>query len=549
MSTDSPTSPTKQKRASAKSPTDREKSSASGGAKATKAAPKRASPRTGAGEPKTSTRASSFESLDPATGDVVGRHPIATAKDVDAGVARAQEAAAWWSSRTFEQRAEVLTKWKGVITRRMGQLADLVHRETGKPHGDAQLEIVLAIDHLAWAAKHAKKVLGPQRVSPGLLMFNQSATIERRPLGVVGVIGPWNYPVFTPMGSILYALAAGNTVVFKPSEYTPGVGVWLADSLAEVEPRHALLQTVTGFGETGAALARADVQKVAFTGSTATAKKVMAACAENLTPVLMECGGKDAMLVDEDADIAEAADAAVWGGMANAGQTCAGVERIYVHEKRYDEFVRAVTEQAKALRVGGDDGAQVGPITMPSQLGIIRAHIEDALAKGGKALVGGADAVGERFVQPTVLVDVPEDSLASTDETFGPTFTVTKVRDMDEAVARANASRYALGSSVFAGARGESIARRLRAGMTSVNTMLSYAGIPALPFGGVGDSGFGRIHGEDGLREFTYAHAIARQRFKAPIVLTSFKRTPKTEGLVAQLITLLHGGASTIEKP
>jgi acyl-CoA reductase-like NAD-dependent aldehyde dehydrogenase len=485
------------------------------------------------------SRPDTFESLDPATGDVVGTHPVHTADDVAAAVARAREAAGWWAGLEPGARRKVLEQWKGVVTRRAPQLADVMHRETGKPHSDAMLELVLAIDHIAWAAKNARKVLGRRRVSPGLLMANHSATLEYAPLGVIGVIGPWNYPVFTPMGSIVYALAAGNVVVFKPSEYTPGVGQWLVDSFAEVVPDHAVFQLVTGLGETGAALVRSGVDKVAFTGSTATGKKIMAAAADTLTPVLIECGGKDALVVDADADVDAAADAAVWGGMANAGQTCVGVERVYVHERVYDEFVAKVTSRAEALKAG--PGAPIGPITMPSQLGIIRHHIEDALARGGRALVGGADAVGDRFVQPTVLVDVPEDSVAVTDETFGPTLTIAKVRDMDEAVERANTSRYGLGATVFSRARGLELARRIRSGMASVNSVISFAAIPSLPFGGVGDSGFGRIHGADGLKEFTRPKAIARQRFRIPVKTTTFARTAKDDKSLATLVTLLHG--------
>ncbi|ONI72984.1 aldehyde dehydrogenase [Actinosynnema sp. ALI-1.44] len=482
-----------------------------------------------------------FDSLNPATDEIVGTYPVHTAQDVADAVARARNASAWWQSLGFAGRTERLQRWKGTMTRRAPQLAEVVHQETGKPHADAMLEIILAIDHTAWVAKNARKVLGPKRRSSGLLMANQAATVEYQPLGVVGVIGPWNYPVFTPMGSIVYALAAGNAVVFKPSEYTPGVGKWLVDSFAEAVPEHPVFQLITGFGATGAALCRSGVDKVAFTGSAATGRKIMAACAENLTPVLIEAGGKDALLVDEDADVEAAADAAVWGGMSNAGQTCVGVERVYVHEKVYDAFVAATVAKAKGVRAGGDADAQIGPITMPAQLDIIRKHISDAIARGGKALVGGVDAVGDRFVQPTVLVDVPEDSVAVREETFGPTLTIAKVKDMEEAVAKANDSRYGLGATVFAKRRGMELARRLRSGMTAVNSVISFAGIPSLPFGGVGDSGFGRIHGEDGLKEFTRAKAIARQRFRAPITLTTFTRTEKTDATVAKLITLLHG--------
>lgn len=488
-----------------------------------------------------------FDSLNPANGDLVGTHPVASKADVDAAVARARDAAGWWGNLTFAERGEYLLTWRSVITRRLAQLADISHRETGKPHGDAQLEIILAIDHITWAAKHAKKVLGTSKVKSGLLMANQASTVEYKPLGVVGVIGPWNYPVFTPVGSIAYALAAGNTVVFKPSEYTPGVGQWLADTLAEVVHGRDVLQVVTGLGTTGNALCTADVDKLAFTGSGPTGKKVMAACAENLTPVIIEAGGKDSLIVDQDADIEKAAEAALWGGMANAGQTCVGTERVYVHESVFDSFMTEILTQAKGLRAGADAGAKIGPITMPSQLKIIKRHIDDAIAKGARVALGGADAVGERFVQPTILTHVPEDSTAITEETFGPTLTINPVASMDEAIELTNATTYGLAGAVFSKKRGVEIARRVRSGMTSVNSVIAFAGVPTLPFGGVGQSGFGRIHGPDGLKEFTYAKSITRQKFKPVMMLTSFKRDAKTDGRAAQLITLLHGGKKTLK--
>ncbi|OLZ60202.1 aldehyde dehydrogenase family protein [Amycolatopsis keratiniphila] len=482
-----------------------------------------------------------FDSLSPATDEVVGTYPVHSKEDVRAAIARAKDAAAWWAGLGYDGRAERLRRWKGVITRRLPQLCQVVRDETGKPIADAQLESVLAIEHIAWAGKHARKILGKQRRAAGLMMSNQAATVEYQPLGVVGVIGPWNYPVFTPLGSIAYALAAGNTVVFKPSEYTPGVGKWLVDAFNEVVPEWPVLQLITGFGETGASLVTGGVDKIAFTGSTGTGKKIMAAAAETLTPVIIEAGGKDAVLVDADADLEAAADATVWGAFSNSGQTCIGVERVYVHERVHDEFVAKVVEKSKDVRAGSDAAAQYGPVTMPSQLSVIKRHIADAIERGGKALVGGVDAVGDRYVQPTVLVDVPEDSAAVQEETFGPTVTIAKVRDMDEAVEKANDTKYGLGSTVFSKSRGLELAGRLRTGMTAINAPLSFAGIASLPFGGVGDSGFGRIHGPEGLREFARPKAVARQRFTAPIVLTSFARKEKTDALVAKLITVLHG--------
>jgi acyl-CoA reductase-like NAD-dependent aldehyde dehydrogenase len=479
-----------------------------------------------------------FESLDPATGALVGRHPVHGPAEVGAAVERARGAAAWWQAQGWEGRRDHLRRWKREIARGIDDLADLVHRENGKPTADALLEITLAVDHIEWAAKHAPKVLGPKKVPSGLLAANQAASVEYQPLGVVGVIGPWNYPVFTPMGSLAYALAAGNAVVFKPSEYTPGIGLWLESAWRRAVPeRPDVLQVVTGLGPTGAALTRAGVDKIAFTGSAATGRKVMAACAENLVPVLMECGGKDAMIVDDDADVKAAADAALWGAMSNAGQTCIGIERVYATERVYDAFVDELTAQARAVRPGTD----YGPITMPSQVDIIRRHIDDALGRGGRTLTGGTIDGG--IVAPTILVDVPEDSAAVREETFGPTITVTRVKDAEEALARTNATAYGLAGAVFtrSAERGMDLARRMRSGMTSVNSVIAFASVPGLPFGGIGDSGFGRIHGEDGLKEFTRAKAITRQRWPLPLPLLSFKRHPKAAGVLARVVKVVHG--------
>lgn len=489
-----------------------------------------------------------FESHNPATDELVGTHPIHTAEDVAAAVERARDASAWWQEIGFDGRKEYMHAWRSLMARRLPELADLVHRETGKPYADALLEAGLAIDHIAWAAKHAKKVLGRRRVNPGLLMTNQHAFVEYKPFGVVGVIGPWNYPVFTPMGSIAYALAAGNTVVFKPSEFSPTIGEFLVETFSEVVHGRSALVLVTGFGETGAALVKAGVNKVAFTGSTATGKKIMAACAENLTPLVVEAGGKDSMIVDEDADLAEAADAALWCSMSNAGQTCIGTERVYVHEDVFDGFMTELLAKARQLRPGYDDGGLYGPATMPSQLKVIQSHIDDAIARGGNVVLGGADAVGDRYVQPTIITDVPEDSLAITEETFGPTLVVNRVSDMDEAIRLTNATRYGLAGAVFGNKNALDIASQVRSGMTSVNSVITFAAIPGLPFGGVGDSGIGRIHGPDGLREFTYPKSLVKQFMPAAISLNTFRRTKKSEELFETLISKLHGGLGNLLK-
>jgi acyl-CoA reductase-like NAD-dependent aldehyde dehydrogenase len=481
-----------------------------------------------------------FDSLSPATGDVVATLPVHDEAEVRQVVQHARRAAKWWSDLGFDARKDRLRAYAGVLTRRREELLELISRENGKPRVDAFIEHLLALEHLDWAARNAHRIMKPRKVGGSLLLANVKPILEYQPVGVVGVIGPWNYPLFTPMGSIGYALAAGNAVVFKPSEFTPAVGVWLAEAFREVVPEQPVFQVITGFGETGAALCRSGVDKLAFTGSAPTGRKIMAACAETLTPVLLELGGKDAMLVDADADIKAAAGAALWGACSNAGQTCIGVERVYVVDAVYDQFIAELVEAAKDIKSGGD-AAVIGPMTMPKQLDIVREHVEEALDRGAKAIVGGRESIRAPYIDPIILVDVPEDARVMREETFGPVLPVTRVRDLDEAIERANRTSYGLGAAVFGKKRGYEAARKVRSGMTSVNSVLAFAGFPSLPFGGIGDSGFGRIHGEDGLKEFTRAKAIARQRFSTPAEMMSFDRPDWLPKVAAKLGELRYG--------
>ncbi|MDQ1705157.1 MAG: hypothetical protein QOF18_1523 [Frankiaceae bacterium] len=481
-----------------------------------------------------------FDSLSPATGEVVGTFPVHDEAEVRRAVQHARKAAQWWGELGFDGRKVRLRAFAGVLTRRREELLALISLENGKPRVDAFIEHLLAIEHLDWAARNAHRIMKPRKVGGSMLLANVKPILEYQSLGVVGVIGPWNYPLFTPMGSIGYALAAGNAVVFKPSEFTPAVGVWLAEAFKEVVPEQPVFQVITGFGDTGAALCRAGVDKLAFTGSAPTGRKIMATCAETLTPVLLELGGKDAMLVDSDADIKAAAGAALWGACSNAGQTCIGIERVYVVDAVYDRFVAELTEAAKDLKAGGDD-AVIGPMTMPKQLDIVREHVDEALDRGARAIIGGRESVRAPYIDPIILVDVPDDARVMREETFGPVLPVTRVRDLDEAIERANRTSYGLGAAVFAKKRGYEAARKMRSGMTSVNAVLAFAGFPSLPFGGVGESGFGRIHGADGLKEFTRAKSIARQRFATPAEMMSFDRPAWLPKVAAKLGELRYG--------
>ena len=480
-----------------------------------------------------------LSSYNPATGEVIGTVPICSAADVDAAVARARVAAASWSQRSFAARAEELGAFRHAIAAAADEVADVLHRENGKPELEALTEVMMALSHLKHAADRAEHALAPRKVGSGVLA-NFRATISYHPLGVVGVIGPWNYPVFTPMGSIAYALAAGNAVVWKPSELTPLVALEIEKIAKRTFALTDLLQVVTGAGATGAALAKAAIDKVAFTGSAATGRRVMMAAAERLTPVLLELGGKDAMIVDDDADLAKAAEAAVFGGLTNAGQACISVERVYVTERVYDRFVDEVVKQVRELKVGGDDG-HLGAMTSPAQVAIVKDHLEDAIAKGAKVLTGGPDAISGSYIQPTVLTGVSHAMKVMTEETFGPVIPIEKVASVDEAVQLANDSHYGLGSTVFAGGGARSIAARLRAGMTSINSVMGFAGIPALPFGGVGDSGFGRIHGDEGIREFSRVKSTAEQMISLPINMMSFRQPKDAAKRLRGMIKQLYG--------
>ena len=499
--------------------------------------------RRGSGAQNNPNIRAQYPCRDARTGDVLRTYDQPRPSEIDEIVSHARSAASWWAHLGFAQRQRRLLAWKTLIADSVDDLAQIISTETGKPFDDAVLEIILTLGHLDWAAKNARAVLSPRRVPVGLASMNHTAEFGYEPYGVVAVIGPWNYPLYTPMGSISYALAAGNAVIFKPSDLTSGVAVWLAESWLRTNPEYPVLQTVPGDGSVGELLVRSGVDKVAFTGSTTTAKKVMAACAENLTPIVAECGGKDAMIVAADADLDHAADCAVAGGMGNSGQTCVGVERVYVDHRVASRFLEILDQKLARLRLGPRDDASYGPMTLSRQVDIVREHVKDALDRGGVAYRGGLDSIRPPYVEPILLVDVPEESAAVQEETFGPTLVVNRVRTLDDAVARANATPYGLGASVFSGnlRTAKRLATRLRAGVVTINSILAFAGIAELPFGGVRGSGFGRIHGRFGLREFSIPKSIKVQRFALPLNLLSMERTERDMAIARKILAFTHG--------
>jgi acyl-CoA reductase-like NAD-dependent aldehyde dehydrogenase len=484
-----------------------------------------------------------FDVRNPATGELVGTFPVHTAADIAAALEKARAAQRWWAGLGFDGRRKRMHRWVRWLARNCDELYELGYREGGKPKGDIQFELVAGMEDIRWAATHAKRVLGERRIAPGMAMMNFDARVSYEPLGVAGVISPWNAPVYTVLCGMAYALAGGNAVIVKPSELAAATGVYCVESFYKANPDapDGLASWVTGLGDTGSALCRSGVDKLAFTGSVPTGRRVMQACADNLTPVLLELGGKDATVVAADADLDEAARSIVWGGLWNAGQACVGVERVYVVEAVRDEFLTKVKERASEILVGTDELSDYGPMIVPNQIEIIRRHVSDALDRGATALVGGLDSIDPPYVRPIVLVDVPEDSAAVREETFGPVIVINTARDEDDAIERANATVFGLGSSVFSRTRGREIADRLRAGGTTINSVLTFVGMPSLPFGGVGDSGFGRFHGDDGLREFTRAKATTSKRFSMGKEMQEFPRTKDQFTIVRRVVKLRYG--------
>jgi acyl-CoA reductase-like NAD-dependent aldehyde dehydrogenase len=431
--------------------------------------------------------------------------------DVAAAVARARAAAEVWRRLSFGERAEHLRGVRRHLLDNLDEVVDTIAQATNKLPTEALVtEVLVTCELIEWYAKHGGAALAPKRVGTGLLVHKRA---EKRyePLGVVGVISPWNYPFVLTMSPVMTALFAGNTVVLKPSEITPSVGVLVGRLFADAGGHPDLVQVVTGGGEIGEALVRSGVDKIVFTGSVATGKRVMRAAADTLTPVVLELGGKDALVVDVDADVERAARGAVWGAFSNSGQTCMAVERVYVVDALYDRFVDRVVEHTNAIRVGRD----IGTMTHEGQVTIVEDHVADAIERGAQVLTGGRREPGSLSFPPTVLVGVDHDMKVMREETFGPVLPIMRVADRDEALRLANDSPFGLNASVWAKdkQRIETLVAGIRSGNVCVNDCIVSYAIPGLPYGGVKESGIGRTHGEEGLWEMSAIKAVAVDRF------------------------------------
>ncbi|MDQ3850408.1 MAG: aldehyde dehydrogenase family protein [Actinomycetota bacterium] len=485
---------------------------------------------------------------DPATGQVIGQVDDLSAEQVADLARRGRAAQPGWRAMGFHGRARVLHRMRKWLMDHAVDVARTIVAETGKTFEDATIaEVNYGASAFGFWARHAEGYLADERVrSSTVLVKGKKLLVRYEPLGLVGVIGPWNYPLTNSFGDCIPALAAGNSVILKPSEVTPLTSLLVADGLAECGLPADVFQVATGRGETGGALVDA-VDMIMFTGSTATGQRVMERAARTLTPVSLELGGKDPMIVLADADVERAANAAVYYSMQNAGQTCISVERVYVEAPVYDEFVGKVTDKVRALRQGVSTGpgvVEVGAMTFPRQLEIVDDHVRDALAKGARALTGGRRREGPgTFYEPTVLVDVDHTMKAMTEETFGPTLPIMQVADAEEALRLANDSPYGLAGSVFTRdvARGEQLARRMQSGAVCVNdSALNYYAFE-VPMGGWKASGLGSRHGAQGIRKYTKQQTLLVSRFNLHRDPHMFPYRPWTSRALLGFLRLLYG--------
>src|SRR4051794_21032613 len=489
-----------------------------------------------------------IEVENPATGRVIATVPDLPEETVKEIAARGRAAQPGWEALGFQGRARIMRRAQKWLLDNAQRVIETIVSETGKTHEDAQLaEISYGASAFGFWAKNAETYLADERVkSASPLLMGRRLVLRYRPLGVIGVIGPWNYPLTNSFGDCIPALMAGNAVVLKPSEITPLTSLLMAEALAECGAPEHVFQVATGRGETGQALVD-EVDMIMFTGSTKTGKKVMERAAQTLTPVSLELGGKDPMVVLRDADVERAANAAVYYGMSNSGQICQAVERVYVEEPIYDEFVGKVVEKTRALRQGAPGlpaAVDVGAMTWPPQVDLVESHVNDAVEKGATVRVGGKRREGKGdFFEPTVLTDVDHSMLCMTEETFGPTLPIMKVSDEDEAIRLANDSRYGLNSSVWTKDidKGERLAARIEAGNACVNDCVVNYAAQELPFGGTGESGIGVRHSAKGIQKYCKTQSVLVTRMGSKKEPHMFPYSPRTSKLLERVVVMMYG--------
>jgi len=459
-------------------------------------------------------------SRNPATLEVLREFECAGEAVIREAVSRAQNAQAAWSRLGLRKRIFVLREFQRLLHGRQAQVARLITHEVGKPIAEAvATEILVVLDAVRFLVENSYQCLRDEQLPHGsVAMKAKTGQIVREPYGVIGIISPWNYPFSIPATEGLAALAAGNAVVLKPSEWSSLVALELASLLHQAGVPENVFQVFPGDGATGEALTKAPIDKLIFTGSAATGRRIAQVAGSRLLPVVLELGGKDPMLVLEDANVEVASSGAVWGGFVNAGQACLSVERCYVHRRLYEPFLGACVRKTLQLRVGNglNPETDVGPLIHERQVRVVDEHVQDALIHGARVLAGGhaLPELGPNFFAPTVLADVTHEMRIMREETFGPVLPVMAFEREEEAIQLANDSDYGLGASVWTRdrRRGERVARQIQAGAVMVNDAVSCFGIAEAPHGGMKASGLGRSHGRFGLEEMVRVKYVDSDR-------------------------------------
>jgi len=492
-------------------------------------------------EPDQVTR---IQSLNPATRELLGEVAVTTPEALKTAIARAKSSQLEWGATSLKTRAEILVSLRKAMAREGKSLARLIANETGKTEWEGWIEVLQTMEHFRTVTASGPNVLKTERRSAGILKTKR-AFVNYLPHGVAGIISPWNYPLILTVGPIVEALMAGNGVVVKPSEWTPLVGKAIEKLFAESRLPTGLTNFIYGFSEVGSGIVDSpDIDLICFTGSVPVGRKIAERCGQLLKPVILELGGNDPLIVLEDAYLERAANAAVWGGFTNAGQTCISVERVIVVESVADEFIQLLKKKTARLRVGTHKKKNdVGAIINERQRDLILKQIQDA---GDQPLIGGKNLeadLGGWFIEPCVLeVDAMDATVVNT-ETFGPVITVIRVKDEEEALAKANGTEYGLNASVFTRdlARGRRLARRIRSGSVCINDVLSNYLCTHLPFGGMGISGIGRVHGPEGLKSFSQIQAVCEDRFSMKKELWWYPVSRKTQALFRFFIRRFYG--------
>ncbi|MCP4688981.1 MAG: aldehyde dehydrogenase family protein [Desulfobacterales bacterium] len=498
--------------------------------------------------PKKNDAPDTFIVCNPATGEKVGEYKQMNKQEVHSAAARAREKFPAWSASTFKDRQRILGNAASILSENAEKYADVIAGETGKTRLDAMLaDIFSFLDLLKYYKKNAGKFLKPVRAKGNLLFPGRKAYYRFEPKGVVGVISPWNYPFTLMAGPALSAIAAGNTVVLKPSSQTTESGLIFKEIMEKAGLPEGVVNVVTGSGgTTGQALLEAEeLDMFFFTGSTAVGKTVQFTAAERMIPAIMELGGKDVAIVTKNANLDRAAHGVVWGGITNSGQTCIGTELVLVDRAVYAPLVDKVVALVNVLESGSGPG-EVGSMTMKSQLRIVERQVADAVEKGARVLTGGISKPGRKgmYYPPTVIVDTQPHMKVRTEETFGPLLPIIPYDHIDEAVRVANKTDYGLSGAVFTKdmAEGRSIAKRLKTGSVNINDVLITYAIPSLPFGGVKQSGVGAYHGKAGLRAFTDVKSVTEFNWDLKKEIYWYPIPKRGEQILSAAFTAIFSG-------